>query len=1147
MGQTMRMSIDRWPLVVVAATALAVAAFAVISWQSYERLREDRIAQAHTEGQRALLTVSDRTTRLLDSADSFLRVVRAEYQARGLGEPLRRFIDETKPLHADSFSSVMTFSDQSGKIVFSTSPGNWQGLSSVGIEHFETFRRDPRDRVFIDPTRKGVVTGKYQFRVVRPLLKNGAFDGDVLLALLPEEIADFFEQFRLGPHSVLSVVSLDRRLIARHPLPPDDAFGKPLDKLTVWSRLAASPAGDYAADSQIDGIPRRFFYRGIDGYPLVVLIGIAERDVLDGLAGARRDAVVQGVTFALAASLFCALVLMVLRRNRTLSETHGLLKESQDLSRALMNAFKESFLLIEPNGRLLALNEPFARKYEQSVADIVGGNVFDLFSADVAKQRRQWVEDVVRTRAGISFTDELEGRFYEHHLYPVIDAGGEVRRIAISASDVTERKRGEAALKEVGDRLNLALQSAGAGAWDWDIPSNTAFWDQRMFDIYQRRPDSGEHLFEMWMRCLHPDDAGRALREVEDALARQPLFDSEYRILWPDGEVRTIKASAIVARDGDGRPLRMTGMNWDITTLRRAEQGLRESQNLLNAVSSLQSEFILTANARRISDRALMEILRATGSQYGFYDELIDDDGPPRLQALAISNNAWDDSSRRFYDEHAPGGFSFTNFDGLFAAAVAAAAPVIANDPAAHPSFRGLPPGHPPLDAFMGVPLFQGDTVVGCLGLANRPGGYDEEILHFIEPLTTACAQFIAGYRVERERRQAVEALLASKLEAERANTAKSMFLAMMSHEIRTPITSVLGMADLLQRTPLSEEQLGYVRTLGSSTKTLLTILNDILDISKLEAGKIEVETAVFQLHDVLRDTVELGRGGASDKGLAIDLAIAETVPRTVSGDSTRLRQVLFNLLNNAIKFTESGFVRVRASLRRRDGDTALVLTEVEDSGIGIDDDQLGKLFVAFSQADQSTTRRFGGTGLGLAITKRLVELMGGEIGVDSRSGEGARFWFTLPFTVVADGAAEPSPPAGEAPAVRGGRPLRILVAEDNQINQKLIQSMLRKFGHHVDAADNGRMALEMVISGEYDAVLMDMQMPEMDGEEATRAIRALPGPKRRMPVIALTADVMVEHRDRYSEAGVDALVAKPIDWGDLSSALERLTGAAKS
>ena len=391
------------------------------------------------------------------------------------------------------------------------------------------------------------------------------------------------------------------------------------------------------------------------------------------------------------------------------------------------------------------------------------------------------------------------------------------------------------------------------------------------------------------------------------------------------------------------------------------------------------------------------------------------------------------------------------------------------------------------------------------------------------------------------ERKLHEEELRQAKLVAEQADKAKSDFLAVMSHEIRTPITSVMGTADLLARTPLSEEQGGYLAILRSATGTLLAILNDILDISKIEAGKIEIEATPFRLRDAVTEVADLGRGNASAKGLTLDVAIRMDVPDIVVGDPTRVKQALFNLTSNAVKFTERGSVAIRVSTDQRTESSATLLIEVADTGIGMTNEQMDGLFTAFSQADRSTTRRFGGTGLGLAISKKLLELMGGEIRVESQPDVGTTFRISLPFAI---GKAEDVSSGNiiQAASALPLRPLSILVAEDNRINRMLVQSMLRKTGHEVTVAEDGRQALAAVIAGDFDIVLMDMQMPEMDGEEATAAIRALPYPKNQIPVLALTADVMVEHRARYLKAGVNDLVAKPIDWEVLSAALSKAT-----
>ncbi|MGN7612483.1 ATP-binding protein, partial [Magnetococcales bacterium HHB-1] len=424
-----------------------------------------------------------------------------------------------------------------------------------------------------------------------------------------------------------------------------------------------------------------------------------------------------------------------------------------------------------------------------------------------------------------------------------------------------------------------------------------------------------------------------------------------------------------------------------------------QQKQLLDCVNKAQTNFISRMPTHTLFDQLLTEILELTQSRFGvicmFKQEA---DQPPHLQTLALSNIAWDRETLKFYNENAKQGIQFNNLNNLLGAVVLGGESILTNNPTKDPRYGGLPKGHPELINYLGLPLRgKNEQVVGLIGLANRPQGYLPEIITYLQPVRSATAMIITGYQNLEQRRLTEIELRKAKQTADAANRAKSEFLATMSHEIRTPMNAILGMAEVLIETPLTEKQYQYLSVLSNSAEKLLFLLNDILDFSKVEAKKIRLDFAPFDLGALIEQIADIMRIRALEKELILITCIAPEITDALIGDAYRIHQIIINLVSNAIKFTESGSIAILVRQKKYHDDQILLEFTVQDTGIGISPKHLKTIFQSFQQADSSTTRKYGGTGLGLAISKRLVELMQGEITVQSQLEEGSSFSFTLP------------------------------------------------------------------------------------------------------------------------------------------------------
>jgi PAS domain S-box-containing protein len=783
--------------------------------------------------------------------------------------------------------------------------------------------------------------------------------------------------------------------------------------------------------------------------------------------------------------------------------------DQHELLRITLESIGDAVITTDAQGRLQSLNPVATQLMGRSADECLGipvAEVFDIFDAETQQRTLELMAQALSPdgRAATGVCTLLIARDgtevpIEDSVAPIRDKSGNMVGTVVVFRDVTERKRAAHELLMANERFALAADAAGIGVWEWDLSGNMLRWDDQMYRLYGQGATAGEEPYARWITSLHAEDRGRAQREIDEALDGGK-FDTEFRIVLPSGDIRHLKSAAQIQHDGAGVAIRMIGINFDISARKQAELDLKSTSSLLRRVLDSANDLAIIATAPDLTisvfNKGAERLLGYTGA------ELIG-------SATAVA----------FHDaaEIEARALELSTLLGRPVQGAGVLIDVTTLDVPREWTFIRKDQRRVPVLLNISAMVDDSGALTGYLGVARDITRDRERDRHLQE----------------------------AKSEAERANAAKSDFLSNMSHEIRTPLNAVIGLGYLLEQTPLNGEQRAYTQKINFAGHSLLEVINDILDLSKIEAGEMLIEDVELDLKGLIQAIGQMLTPSAHAKGLALLMHFSDELPARVCGDAARLGQIATNLLSNAIKFTETGQVDLELSCSNSTDTGITIRLSVRDTGIGMDEKGLARLFRPFSQADTSTSRRFGGTGLGLSITRHLVDMMGGEIGVSSTMDVGSEFWVNLPLRVPT--AANPlidRAPAPSPESARGARSLarvKILVVDDSDINCEVAQHILRGQGATVATSATGAGALERLRQNPtaFDIVLMDVQMPDMDGNETARRIRTELH-IATLPIIALTAGALLSERERSLQAGMNDFLTKPFEPAALIGLVHR-------
>ena len=840
------------------------------------------------------------------------------------------------------------------------------------------------------------------------------------------------------------------------------------------------------------------------------------------------------------------------------------LRTSETELRSVFEAMGDLVLMIAPDRNDVRVMPTRHQILEPQATEILDQTLKSLFQDEAQSPTRLPILEALTTGKTVSFEYQidLEHRriYFEASISPMSD-----RRVIWVARDMTKRQQAEAEISQLSQRLKIALSSGNIGFWDWDIRQNRITWDEQMYALYgvdnsseSSNPESVV-AYEVWSHSVHPDDRQATEDLLQKAILGEADYNTEFRVLHPDGSLHYLKASGLVVQDEAGQPISMIGVNLDITEIRQAEAALQASETQFR--KQAQRERVLRETNQRISqsldlpsifDTACREIgncldanrvaifkFNSDSSRHEgeFVAEFLAN-GFPSLLGVHLQDDDFGENDARLYTQ---GQYNL--------------AEDIESSTVKDPDIRLLSQFQ--VRANLVMPILCQDTLWGllCLHQCDGPRSWQQSDIdlaqQFSLQLAIAIQQSHLFEQLQQElseRQQAQHQLTQRNEELIRATRLKDEFLANMSHELRTPLNAILGMTEALQEDifgPVTPPQHKALQTVYGSGSHLLALINDILDVAKIESGQVELDYFPTAIAPLCQSSVTFVKRQALKKEIQLTVDIPSNLPDIVL-DERRIRQVLINLLNNAVKFTpEGGHITLDVKLTTpvsEAEDPPYLRFSVIDTGIGITPTNIKKLFQPFIQIDGALNRQYEGTGLGLALTKRIVELHGGQVGVTSEVGVGSCFTIDLPYQVSVElddtSTSNPSETSNSIEQISTESPL-ILLVEDQEATIIAISSYLTAKGYHLQLARNGYEAIDQTLALSPDLIVMDIQMPGMDGLAAIQRIRAIPQ-FSATPMIALTALAMEGDRDRCLDAGANDYLSKPVRLQELVAMIQQ-------